>query len=437
MRQSTIAVAAVLLAAAAASAQNAYRRTVLVSNRVEDAPQILDPLLRNGWGIAIRPPGAGGHWWINNAATGTTTTYVGDAPGVPLYQDELLYVDIPSSHVHAGYPDTVSQPTGIVYTGRAQGELLFTGEGVTGPATFLFCSLDGTISAWRNGQTRAVNVVDTSVEGSMYSGIAATERATGNRIYACDFNLERLRVFDAQFREIATAGDWRDPAVPPLYAIYNIQYLEGRLYAAWAHVGDDPGEEDQYPGYGYVSAFDTEGRLLQSFEHRIELNAPWGLAIAPADFGSLSRALLVGNFGDGRVLAFDRETGRFIDHMRDEAGVPVEAEGLWGLQFGNGVRLGRLNHLYFAAGPNAEEDGLFGKWEPVVPGCSIADVAGTADGRADGRITREDYDAFLARFDAGDLRADVAAIGGFTPSDGLVTVDDYTAFVNAFAEGCR
>src|SRR5262249_5148700 len=155
------------------------------------------------------------------------------------------------------------------------------------------------------------------------------------------------------------AGDWKDANVPPTYAVYNMQWMEGRLFTTWARVGDDPGEEDIYPGYGYISEFDEEGRCLASYEHRSELNAPWGMAIAPADFGVMSGMLLVGNFGDGTIVACDRETRRFVDYLRDGAGKPVVVDGIWGMTFGNGVHLGQANHLYFAAGPNAQEDGLF------------------------------------------------------------------------------
>lgn len=277
----------------------------------------------------------------------------------------LRVVDVPTSRLYEHLPETVSQPTGIVYTGDAQGEFVVSGEGITGGAKFLFCALDGTISAWTTNQTRAIHVIDRSAEGAMYTGLAATQAATGNRIFAADFGLEQVEVYDAQFREIHVAGNWRDPAVPWEYAPWNMQILEGRLFVTWARVGDDPGEEDQYPGYGYISEFDLEGRLIGSFEHRLELNAPWGLAIAPTNFGAMSGKLLVGNFADGKVLAFDLATRRFVDVLRDRQRRPIVVDGLWGMLFGNGVRLGYTNHLYFAAGPNGEKDGVFGKIVPL------------------------------------------------------------------------
>lgn len=347
--------------------RNAYRQVNLVANKPEFNPQILDPLLANGWGIAIRPPGAGGHFWISNAASGTTTTYVGDVAGTPLFQDELKVVPIPSSKLYAHLPETVSQPTGQVYTGRSKTDFMVSGEGITAASKFIFVNLDGNVCAWTTGQTTAVTVYDNSENGAMYAGCAVTEAESGNRLYLCDFNNERVEVLDHEWKPIKVAGDFRDPRTPPYYAPYNLQYWDGRLYAALAHVGDDPGEEDQYPGYGYIAAFDLEGRLIQQFEHVLELNAPWGLTVAPDNFGAFSGCLLVGNFGDGRILAFDRTTGAYIDLIRDESGNPIELDGLWGMLFGNGVTLGESNHMYFAAGPNEEEDGLFGKLVPLEP----------------------------------------------------------------------
>jgi uncharacterized protein (TIGR03118 family) len=358
---------------AAQAASNRYEQVNLVSNRAEDRPQILDPLLLDAWGIAIRPPGAGGHWWVMNARSGTTTTYVGDAPGVPLYQDELKVVHIPRGRIYERLTEYVSQPTGVVYTGRTSTEFMVSGEGITGASKFVFCALDGTLSAWTTDQTTAVNMVDLSADGAMFTGLAVTEQATGNRLFVCDFGLERFRIFDGSFNELPVpAGRFRDPRVPATFSHYNCQVLDGLLYICFAYVGDDPGEEDVYPGYGFVSAFDLDGNLVRQFEHRMELNAPWGVAIAPEDFGALSGMLLVGNFGDGRILAYNRSTGRYVDYLRDVAGRPAEIDGLWGLQFGNGVSLGYTNHLYFAAGPNQEEDGLFGKFVPyVVPATVI------------------------------------------------------------------
>ncbi|CAN5840485.1 TIGR03118 family protein [soil metagenome] len=352
--------------------RNAYRQVNLVADSDAFKPQIVDPQLRDGWGIAIRPAGAGGHFWISNRASGNTTTYVGDVPGVPLHQDGLKQVLIPPAKVVAHLADPISQPTGQVYAGNSKTDFQVngfapSGAPVTAASNFIFAGLDGTIAAWCDGMGDAVLMLDRSAAGSAFTGLAITEQPSGNRLFIADFGLETVIVLDDQWRPIKTAGDWSDPKAPENFRIYNFQFLDGKVYATWARQGDATGEEDRHPGYGYITVFDTEGRLLQSFEHRMELNAPWGMAIAPADFGALSGALLVGNFGDGTIVAFDRARGTFIDYLRDEAGAPIKIDGLWGILLGNGVRLGRTNHLYFAAGPNDQEDGLFGKLEPLDP----------------------------------------------------------------------
>lgn len=348
--------------------RNAYRQVNLVSNLPELNPQIVDPLLKNAWGIAIRPPGAGGHFWLNNEVTGTSTTYVGDVPGVPLYQDDLLLVNVPNTYAYHTQPEAHSRPTGIVYTGWSNTEFMVTGEGITGPSKFIFVGLEGSISGWTTGQQSSVTMFDWSVEGSMFSGCALTEKPSGNRLYVADFGLYKVHVFDHLWNPVQVAGDFRDPNVPRVFfEIYNLQYLDGKLFATWGYVDDDQGEVEAYPGYGYVSEFDTEGRWIATYEWGTFLNAPWGLAIAPENFGAMSGMLLVGNFGDGTILAFDRKTRRFVDYLRDEQGEPIAIDGLWGVLFGNGVRLGHTNHLYFGAGPNTEEDGLFGKLVPVTP----------------------------------------------------------------------
>jgi uncharacterized protein (TIGR03118 family) len=351
---------------------NAYRQVNLVSNLPVLKPQILDPLVKDAWGIAIRPPGAGGHFWINNTQTGTSTTYVGDTPERPLFQDDLLLVTVPNSRLYYPHPETTSQPTGIVYTGHSLTDFIVTGPGtsgepITGASKFIFVGLDGAISGWTTGQKDSVITIDTSADGSMFTGLAVTEEKSGNRLYVCDFGLETFSVYDHQWNPVKVKGDFRIPGVERYYTPYNMQYLDGKLIVTLARQGDDPGEEDVYPGYGYVAEFDLEGNFLAAYEHGLFLNAPWGVAVAPDNFGAMSGTLLIGNFGDGRVLAYNRTTRRFVDFLRDERGQPIEIDGLWGILFGNGVHLGRTNHLYFAAGPNGEEDGLFGKLEPVTP----------------------------------------------------------------------
>ncbi len=405
---------------------NRYQQVNLVANRAEFEPQLIDPLLINPWGIALRPPAVGGHFWTSNAGSGTTTTYVGDVPGLPIFQDDLRVVDIPSSMIFARLPETLSQPTGQVFCG-SRTDFIISGEGLTGPSRFIFCTLDGTVSAWTTGMTTAVNMIDTSAAGSAYTGMAITDFPSGNRLYLCDFGLETWAVYDEQFRRIPVAGDFRDPNVWPVFSQYNMQLLDGKIFVAWARLGDETGEEDAYPGYGYISEFDLEGRYLASYEHGLFLNAPWGLAIAPDDFGALSGALLAANFGDGTIIAFDRTTRRFIDYLRDRNGEPVVIDGIWGLTYGNGDQLGRTNHLYFTAGPNNEEDGIFGKLFHFPFEIGDMNCDGARDfndiepfvlaviSRADYRLEQRDCEWLQADFDGNGV-VDFADIGGFVGS---------------------
>jgi uncharacterized protein (TIGR03118 family) len=415
---------ALIASASVATAQNRYVQVNLVANTADYSARLIDPLLVNPWGVALRPPGAGGHWWTSNAGTGTTTTYVGDVFGIPIHQDELKVVKIPSSKVYAHLAETVSRPTGQVYNGSAT-DFWVKGEGREGPAKFIFCTLDGSVSGWTTDMTTAVNMIDDSALGSMYTGLAVTTHEKNNRLYVCNLGLERLDIFDHEFKPIIVSGDFLDPNVPTAYSHYNIQYIDGVLFVAWARVGDDPGEEDAYPGYGYLSEFDTEGNLLASYEHTLDQNAPWGIAVAPPNFGALSNAVLVANFGDGRILAYDRKTRKQIDFVRGVDGEPIMIDGIWGLTFGNGVTLGYTNHLYFAAGPNVEVDGIFGKlvpdWKPGDLTCDekldYEDIDGfvmavtneaqysaayphcawyLADVNADGKVNFDDIDPFIA-----------------------------------------
>jgi uncharacterized protein (TIGR03118 family) len=346
--------------------RNAYVMVPLVSTREEDKPLIVDELMVDAWGIAIRPPGKGGHWWITNTGTGTTTTYIGDAPDHPFGQDELEVVHLPVGSLHEKN-ETYSQPTGMVYSGFATTEFTVDDGKVKGSSKFIFVALDGTIYGWTNGQEKGVKVIDKGADSRMYTGLAVSEKASGSRIYACCMNAPAVDVFDGAWKPVTLAGDFKDPAVGDGYAIFNLWWHEGKIYAAWARIANEPGDAEPYPGYGYLSIFDEEGRLQRSLQHSMQLNAPWGFAIAPKDFGALSNHLLVGNFGDGRILAYNLETGAYVDTLRDQKGDPIELDGLWGLTWGNGETLGYKNHLYFAAGPEQETEGLFGKLVPLFP----------------------------------------------------------------------
>ncbi len=349
-----------------------YVQTNLVSNSPDFHPQILDPLVVNAWGIALRPAGAGGHFWINNADSGTVTEYVGDVHGTPLFQDNLKVVTI--APPPGSPPGTLANPTGQVFSGHAS-DFTVSGEGITGPSRFLFVTENGTLSGWTersvNGgferQTMSVIAVDNSAQGAIYKGLAVTDGSSNNRLFAANFSQNRIDAWDNRFQSITPPGLFSVPdgTIPKNYAPFNIQNLNGTLYVAYAQLSGIPGEELSGPGLGYLASFDLNGKLLHVWEGKGLLNAPWGLAIAPSDFGEFSDALLVANFGDGTIVGYDRTTRTQLGYLLDPSGNPIKIDGLWGLTFGNGVSLGEANHLYFTAGPNEESDGLFGKLQAV------------------------------------------------------------------------
>jgi uncharacterized protein (TIGR03118 family) len=194
----------------------------------------------------------------------------------------------------------------------------------------------------------------------VYTGLAIGQAGTATFLYACDFEHGRIDVYDKDFQIVQLDGSFSDPNIPNSYSPFNIQNLAGKLYVTYAQQSHSDPDEETGHGSGFVDVFDTDGNLLQRLIRGNHLNAPWGLALSPASFGPFSNALLVGNFGDGRIHAFDATDGKFLGSLEDETGKPIVIEGLWAIAFGNGVSAGDSNALYFAAGPDDETHGLFG-----------------------------------------------------------------------------
>jgi uncharacterized protein (TIGR03118 family) len=376
---------------------NAFAPKILVANRPGIAPDaLIDRHLINPWGIAIRPAGVGGHFWISNAGNLSTSTYIGDVNGAPLRQDglKIVYLDGPlisyedglanvTGQVYNAASDFPAQPEEFPVAGPASN--LTTGTAVpigvsTGPAKFVFVTTDGTINAWRSGTAesmdRAVIVKDYSDHGRdqirdlphlpAFTGVAISEQhGAGNRLYVTDFQNSTIRVLDNRWRDITASVPFARPAnMPANFSPYNIQLLDGRLYVAFAVVDTDAEEaaaDVPGPGAGHIAVYDLDGRIVAEMADVSRLNSPWGMAIAPKTFGPFGGALLVANFGDGTVAAFDRATGAFRDYLRDQAGKPIVIDKIWGLVFGNGVSLGDSDSLYFTAAPNQEQDGVFGR----------------------------------------------------------------------------
>ena len=376
---------------------NVYVEKILVANRPGFAADaIIDPHLINPWGIALRPPGVGGHIWISNGGNLSTSTYIGDVNGSALTQDglKLVYLSSPlisyedglanvTGQVYNAASDLPGQPLEFPVTGPASnlssGAPVSIGT-VSGAAKFVFVTTEGTVHAWRAGTTesmdRAVIVKDYSDRGRdqitslqyrpAFTGVAMTTSAGAtNRLYITDFENAIIRVLDNRWHDITERVPFARPAkMPEDFSPYNIQLLGDRLYVAFAAVdvdADEAGADVPAPGAGHVVAYDLDGRIVQEFADSGRLNSPWGLAIAPANFGPFSGALLVANFGDGTIAALDLKTGAFRDYLRDDGGKPIVIDKIWGLAFGNGVSLGDADSLYYTAGPNDEQDGIFGR----------------------------------------------------------------------------
>jgi uncharacterized protein (TIGR03118 family) len=324
--------------AAKPHAENSYVVRNLVSDGTIPADHI-DPNLVNAWGLVHS---ATSPWWVADNGTAVSTLYNG--AGTP----QALVVHVPGA------------PTGTVFNGGAR--FVVTNGAASGAARFLFASEDGTISGWSPSvsATQAFVGLDNTAAGAIYKGLAIATTASGDFLYAADFHNARVDVVDGSFHVVTTAGAFEDPGLPARYAPFGIQNLQGRIYVAYARQDEDAADEVAGEGLGFVSAFDTSGRFLGRIASRGPLNAPWGLAVAPAGFGRFSGDLLVGNFGDGRINAYDLATLEPKGHLKRPDHHPIVIDGLWGISFGNGVNAGPTNTLFFAAGPGEEEHGLFG-----------------------------------------------------------------------------
>ena len=383
-------------------ATNQYKQTNFVANKKKYKATSLEKDFVNGWGIAIRPAGAGGHFWVT--AGDISYEYVGDValsenPKLrTLHTDDLKYVKLP-----VGGKDNFA--TGVVFNG-SDSHFVITqsikgGEPITAPAKFLFASDGGIISAWTERKKSdgtferaddAITVIDQSKEGAQFFGLAISHDYS--KIFAADFGTApQIRVYDGQFKPLDIAFDMpfddnkNGKVDPGEYAPFNIQLLttpenHNHLFVAYAKTQSCPaeevkdgtckkgelfvGEEDtSKPGYGRVAEFHQNGKLIAVWEDGEKLSAPWGFAFAPENFGALSGMLLVSNFGSGQIAAYNPKTRTFVDVMRDTHGTEIEVDKIWGILFGNGESLGDKNALYFAAGPDDEKDGVFGSLRPA------------------------------------------------------------------------
>jgi len=317
-----------------------------------------DPNLLNPWGVAYAPTGP---FWVSDNHAGVSTLY--DGSGNPFPSPTPLVVTIPAP---PGSSDPAA-PTGIVFNGTS--DFVVTDGSKSGPSLFIFSTEDGTLSGWSQGVnvSAAILAVDNSGSNAIYKGLALGANHSENFLFATDFHNGRVDAFDKNFAPATLAGSFADPDIPAGFAPFGIQNIGDLLYVTYAKQDENKEDDEPGPGNGYVDIFDTNGVLVQRFASQGTLNSPWGIALAPASFGQFSNALLVGNFGDGRINAFNVNSGAFLGQLADTHGVPIAIEGLWALTVGNGTLAGSMNTLFFTAGPGDEEHGLFGSLE-AAPG---------------------------------------------------------------------
>lgn len=325
-------------------ARQSYHNQVLVSNGALPA-NFVDPNLVNGWGVAFNPQG---FVWVSAEDTGKATLY--DGTGSP----QTLVVTIPGPNGEMGHP------TGIVFSG---GTDFIVGNGTTnGPSRFIFATENGTIAGWAPNVNalNAFTAVDNSDAEALYTGLALGGNGETHLLYAANFRGARIEVFDGTFKAVQVDGGFVDTRLPQGYAPFGVQAINGDIYVTYAKQDETGEEEVQGPGRGFVDVFDPDGHLIRRVASRGVLNAPWGLALAPASFGKFGGALLVGNLGDGTINAFGPRSGKLLGTLHDADNRRVRVDGLWGIAFGNGISAQPTNALFYAAGPNDEEDGAYG-----------------------------------------------------------------------------
>jgi uncharacterized protein (TIGR03118 family) len=354
---------------APASAQH-YIQTDLVSN-TGGTPA--DPNLRNAWGLVHSPTSP---WWVSNNATGTSTLI--NASTTPVTIPSLI-VTIPAPPGQSGN----GTPTGIVFNGSSTDFLLAP----TKPALFIWVTEDGTVAGWNPGvnATQAIIKADNSKKptpaaGAVYKGVTIAVIDGQRYLLAANFRSGHIDVFDSSFTQVSLdkhAGDdddhgsqddqhpFEDERIPRGFAPFNIVSLGANVVVTYAKQDDASHDDVPGAGLGRVVVYSLSGKVVGRTENGPWLNSPWGVTLAPADFGVFSHALLVGNFGDGTIAAFNAVTGRFLGNVLKADGSKLSISGLWGLSFGNGGSSGPGNTLFFTAGPNGESDGLFGSLTPI------------------------------------------------------------------------
>jgi uncharacterized protein (TIGR03118 family) len=355
-RAAVLAFAILLIASGVTPVFAQYKRTDLASNQPGVAPSTDQQHLINAWGLTAVPTGP---WWLSDNGSGFSTLYNGSG------QQNPLFVTVPASP--SSPAGTAGSPTGIVGNiSPNPTDFIVTENGKSGPARFIFATLDGTISAWNPGVdgvlpgpstgttlSHATIVADHVLPGATYTGLAiATDGGGQTFLYAADGGPNRaVDIYDGTFACVKSFGD---PEIPRDFTTYGIQAINGEIWVTFTALNKAQG--------GFVDVFATDGTLLRHDALHGPLHSPWGIAQAPADFGPMSNAILISNnTSRGRVNAFDPKSGGFLGPLRDADGNPIEIDNVWALQFGqDGGPNGLHNQLFFTGGPNGHANGIFG-----------------------------------------------------------------------------
>lgn len=347
---------ALIFVSSAAMAQ--YRLTNLASNQVKHVKNV-DPLLVNGWGLVHAH---GSPWWVSDNNSGWSTLY--DGQGTP---NPGLKVLIPTAGNGPDSPTGLNgpgSPTGIVFNGSPDFQL------GGWPTPFLFATLDGTISGWapKTNFNQAILAVDTTANKNphpaVYTGLAITSKASGNLLFAADMMNGKVDAYNGTFTPVnLAAGAFSDPAIPADFVPFGIQDINGKVYVMFASSSGANG--------GFVEVFNEDGTpaagVPRPLIHGLPLDQPWGIAVAPGNFGRLSNTLLISNnTNHGTINAFNPATGAFVGTLKNEDGKPIVIDQLWGIGFGDGTgKNGAVNQLFFTAGPANNLAGTFGSILPA------------------------------------------------------------------------
>jgi uncharacterized protein (TIGR03118 family) len=337
-----------------------YAQHNIVSD-VDGLADHTDSNVVNAWGLDASPTSP---WWFSDNGTGKTTLFNVGADAIQ------------ATFTVPGAGGAQGNPTGLVFNGDTESFIVNNGVGSPSAARFIFASEDGTISAFKGAPiVTVVPNANALAHGAIYKGLAIDSRTAGQFLYATDFHNGKVDVFDSSFDLVTLSGNFTDPNLPAGFAPFGIQNINGTLYVTYALQDEDAEDDVAGPGNGFVDAYDLEGNFIQRVASAGELNSPWGLALAPEGFGRFSGDLLVGNFGNGRIHAFDPNSltpdGEFeavgLIHSsggrrHSSGGRPLQIDGLWALQFGHGTNgaNGLTTTLFFTAGPSGEDHGLFG-----------------------------------------------------------------------------